>query len=224
MKEEQNKIPCSDLEYRLILLGDTAVGKTCLFKKLTFGVFKEKNVSTIGIDRRTFNVKCDLEEKDGTTDSRTVKISLTDTAGQERYKSLTRSYYKSSDAAIILYDITDRESFENVDSWIQSIISSTSHIDKNTYTIFLMGTKIDLVDSGIKERKVEDFEAQAKCEENKIVWGGECSNKEFTEEKFKEIFAGFIKIIYKKMGNNKKRQESLKLANFRKKKKPVKFC
>ena len=225
MKDEPDNLPNTDIEYRLILLGDTAVGKTCLFKKLTFGVFKDKNVSTIGIDRRTFKVKCDLEEKDGTTNSKIVQINLTDTAGQERYKALTKSYYKSSDAAIILYDITDKQSFINIDNWIQSINASTSQIDKSTYTIFLMGTKLDLVDSGIKERQVEEDEAQAKCEENNIEWGGECSNKDFTEEQFKEIFAGFVKIIHKKMGNKPKQQESVKLANFKKKKKAAKkFC
>ena len=225
MKDEPDNLPNTDIEYRLILLGDTAVGKTCLFKKLTFGVFKDKNVSTIGIDRRTFKVKCDLEEKDGTTNSKIVQINLTDTAGQERYKSLTKSYYKSSDAAIILYDITDKQSFINIDNWIQSINASTSQIDKSTYTIFLMGTKLDLVDSGIKERQVEEDEAQAKCEENSIEWGGECSNKDFTEDQFKEIFAGFVKIIHKKMGNKPKQQESVKLANFKKKKKTAKkFC
>ena len=225
MKDEPDNLPKTDIEYRLILLGDTAVGKTCLFKKLTFGVFKDKNVSTIGIDRRTFKVKCDFEEKDGTTNSKIVQINLTDTAGQERYKSLTKSYYKSSDAAIILYDITDKQSFINIDNWIQSINASTSQIDKSTYTIFLMGTKLDLVDSGIKERQVEEDEAQAKCEENNIEWGGECSNKDFTEDQFKEIFAGFVKIIHKKMGNKPKQQESVKLANFKKKKKAAKkFC
>ena len=225
MKDEPDNLPNTDIEYRLILLGDTAVGKTCLFKKLTFGVFKDKNVSTIGIDRRTFKVKCDLEEKDGTTNSKIVQINLTDTAGQERYKALTKSYYKSSDAAIILYDITDKQSFINIDNWIQSINASTSQIDKSTYTIFLMGTKLDLVDSGIKERQVEEDEAQAKCEENNIEWGGECSNKDFTEDQFKEIFAGFVKIIHKKMGNKPKQQESVKLANFKKKKKTAKkFC
>ena len=227
MKDEPDNLPNTDIEYRLILLGDTAVGKTCLFKKLTSGTYSDKNISTIGVDRKSFiiKVKCDLEEKDGTTNSKIVQINLTDTAGQERYKSLTKSYYKSSDAAIILYDITDKQSFINIDNWIQSINASTSQIDKSTYTIFLMGTKLDLVDSGIKERQVEEDEAQAKCEENNIEWGGECSNKDFTEEQFKEIFAGFVKIIHKKMGNKPKQQESVKLANFKKKKKAAKkFC
>jgi small GTP-binding protein len=219
--EEGNDIP----EYRLILLGETAVGKTCLFKKLTFGDFKEKNVSTIGIDRRTFNIKCNLEDKEGKAFSKEVKINLTDTAGQERYKALTKSYYKSSDAAVILYDITDKKTFENIDDWIKSINSASSHIDKNTYTIFLMGTKIDLVDSGQKEREVMEEEAIEKCEENNMEWGGECSNKEFSDEKFKEIFAGFIKIMYKKLGDKKSQQESLKLANYKsKKKKKSKLC
>jgi small GTP-binding protein len=217
MKEE-NKIQHADIEYRLILLGDTAVGKTCLFKKLTTGHYKEKNVSTIGIDRRTFRVKCDLEEKDGTIISKNVEINLTDTAGQERYKALTKTYYKSSDAAVILYDITDKRSFNSIDNWIDSI-NNSSAIDKNNYLVFLMGTKIDLVDSGEKEREVKEQEAIEKCEENRIEWGGECSNKIFSEERLKGIFVDFVKIIYKKLGDKKTQQASLKLANFKNKKK-----
>ena len=221
---EDNKTERADIEYRLILLGDTAVGKTCLFKKLTTGQYKEKNVSTIGIDRRTFRVKCDLEEKDGKTTTKTVEINLTDTAGQERYKALTKTYYKSSDAAVILYDITDKRSFNNIDNWIDSI-NNSSQIDKSNYQIFLMGTKIDLVESGEKERDVKEQEAIDKCEENKIEWGGECSNKNFSEEKLKGIFVDFVKILYKKLGDKKTQQASLKLANFKNKKKPTaRFC
>ena len=152
---EDNKTDRADIEYRLILLGDTAVGKTCLFKKITTGQFKEKNVSTIGIDRRTFKVKCDLEQKDGKIITKNVEINLTDTAGQERYKALTKSYYKGADAAVILYDITDKKSFYSIDNWIESIINS-AQLDKNNYLVFLMGTKIDLVESGEKEREVTE--------------------------------------------------------------------
>ena len=215
---EDNKTERADIEYRLILLGDTAVGKTCLFKKITTGQFKEKNVSTIGIDRRTFKVKCDLEQKDGKIITKNVEINLTDTAGQERYKALTKSYYKGADAAVILYDITDKKSFYSIDNWIESIINS-AQLDKNNYLVFLMGTKIDLVESGEKEREVTEDEAIEKCDENKIEWGGEFSSKAYSEEKLKSIFVDFVKIIYKKLGDKKTQQASVKLANFKKKKK-----
>lgn len=221
--EKTNTLLKADLEYRIILLGNTAVGKTCLFKKLTVGTYKEKNVSTIGIDKRTFELKCELEDKDGKTKTKRVQICLTDTAGEERYKALTRSYYKSSDAAIILYDITDKNSYDSIDEWIQSINNSAANLDRSTYTIFLMGTKIDLVESGVKERDVLEEDAIDKCEENKLEWGGEISNKEFTVEQIEKIFEGFIKKMYKKLGVSKSQQESLKLANFKNKKKK-KFC
>ena len=203
----------NEFEYKLILLGDTSVGKTCLFKKLTFGQFKEKNVSTIGIDRRTFKLNCDLEEKDGTINKKEVTINLIDTAGQERYKALAKSYYKQSDAALILYDITEEKTFNNINNWIESINNSVAN--KNNYTIFLMGSKLDLVDKGLKKREVEEEEAIKKCDEYNIEWAEEFSSKEFTDEQLKKIFAGFIKIIYKKIGNKKGHQASMQLVNYK---------
>ena len=224
MTENEEHTKEDTIEYKLILLGDTSVGKTCLFKKLTFGVFKEKNVSTIGIDRRTFSINCDLEEKDGKINNKTILINLIDTAGQERYKSLSKAYYKSSDAAIILYDITEKNSFNNINNWIESIKSSVNSNNEDNYTVFLMGSKLDLVESEKKERMVLEEEAIKKCGEYKIEWGGECSSKEFSDQKFKEIFAEFVKIIYKKLGTKKLHQESMKLANYKKKKKKSGFC
>ena len=197
-----------DIEYKIILLGDTSVGKTCLFKKITTGQFIDRNVSTVGIDRRTIKVKCDFEE-DGKKVSKNVIINLTDTAGQERFKAITKSYYKGSDAAILLYDITERKTFEHIKEWIESIKNTASTIDYNNYSIFLIGTKIDLIETGKKERNVDLEEAINKCKELDVKWGGECSNKEFTEEKYLEIFKGFIKIIYQKVGPKKFRRQSV---------------
>ena len=197
--ENQNN---DEIEYKLILLGDTSVGKTCLFKKITTGVFLDKNVSTVGIDRRTIDIKCELEEN-GKKIEKNISISLTDTAGQERFKAITRSYYKGSDAAILIYDITDKKTFNHVKEWIESIQSSLGNLNNNNYIIFLMGTKIDLVESQKREREVGEEEAKNKCKEFNIEWGGECSNKTFSDEKFKEIFKEFVQIIYKKIGFRK---------------------
>ena len=190
------------IEYKLILLGDTSVGKTCLFKKITTGSFLDKNVATIGIDRRTIDMKCVFNEK-GKDVEKNIAIYLTDTSGQERFKSITRSYYKGSDAAILLYDITDKKTFNHVKEWIESIQNTLGNLNDNSYTIFLMGTKIDLVEEQKKDREVGEEEAKNICKELKIEWGGECSNKTFSEEKYKEIFKEFVKIIYKKIGFRK---------------------
>ena len=157
MNENKKNTDNYDFEYNLILLGDSSVGKTCLFKKLTTGFFKEKNVSTIGIDKKTFELKCDIEENEGTVSSKIVKVNLTDTAGQERYRALTRAYYKNSDAAIILYDITEQQTYDNIGMWINNINESIN-TDKDKYTMFLLGTKIDLVTTGKKEEKEEKDE------------------------------------------------------------------
>ena len=180
----------------------------------------DKNVSTVGIDRRTIKIPCEFEEN-GKKIIKTVIINLTDTAGQERFKAITKTYYKGSDGAVLLYDITDKKSFEHVKDWIESIKTSASTIENNNkYSIFLIGTKIDLVENDQKEREVELNDAQKKCEEYELEWGGECSNKDFTAEQYIEIFKGFIQIIYKKIGFKKFVQQSiLKLKNKQKKKK-----
>ena len=212
-----------DLEYNLILLGDSSVNKTGLFKKFS-NTFKEKNVSTIGIDRKTLELKCDLEDKEGKVISKIAKINLTDTAGQERYRALTKSYYKNSDGALILYDITVKQTFDNVDLWIKSI-EEVIDIDKKNYVIFLLGTNIDLVQSGKKEREVSEEEAILKCEQNKLHWVGEISIKEFPEEELKEIIAGFIRIFYKYIGIKNEKNRTLDIKQYRKKeKRNKKFC
>ncbi len=206
-KDSRNTDSNDEIEYKLILLGDTSVGKTCLFKKLKTGIFLDKNVSTVGIDRRTIKVNYNFE-KNGKTIEKEVIINLTDTAGQERFKAITKTYYKSSDGAVLLYDITDKKSFDHLKDWIESIKTSATGIDFNKYSIFVMGTKLDLVECGKKEREVELEEAKIKCEENGLEWGGECSNKDFTVDQFIEIFKGFTQILYKKIGDKKFVQQS----------------
>ena len=200
-----------EIEYKLILLGDTSVGKTCLFKKLTTGIFMDKNVSTVGIDRRTITVDIDVEENNEKV-SKKIILNIIDTAGEERFKAITKTYYKGSDGAVLLYDITEKKSFEHINTWIESIKTSASDIDYNKYSVLLLGSKIDLVESGKKEREVDIEDAKTKCEEFNLEWGGECSNKDFTQEKYIEIFKDFVQIIYKKIGAKEfKQQSSVKL-------------
>lgn len=200
--EIENNDQFEEIEYKIILLGDTSVGKTCLFRKITTGIFMDKNIATVGIDRRTLKINCDFEEN-GEKVTKTVILNLTDTSGQERFKSLSKSYYKGSDAALLLYDITDKKSFTHLEDWMESVRNSATNSNQNKYCIFLMGTKIDLIESGKRNREVTIEEAKDKCEKYSLEWGGECSNKEFSEEKYKDIFKGFMQILYKKIGYKK---------------------
>ena len=211
IRNNDSKEAKDDIEYKLILLGDTSVGKTCLFKKLTTGIFMDKNVSTVGIDRRTITVDIDVEENNEKVTKKII-LNIIDTAGEERFKAITKTYYKGSDGAVLLYDITEKKSFEHINMWIESIKTTAGEIDYSKYSVLLLGSKIDLVESGKKEREVDIEEAKSKCEEFKLEWGGECSNKDFTQEKYIEIFKDFVQKIYKKVGTKEfKQQASVKL-------------
>ena len=190
-KENAEKIT-----YKMIIIGDSAVGKTCIFKKIISGTFTEKSISTIGMDRRTlsFNIKNsegnDLE----------IDVQLWDTAGEERFRSITTSYYKASQGLLLMYDITRRDTFDNVENWIKSIKDSLGEEEK--YVVVLIGNKVDLAKANPESREVTTEEAENICKGKNIFWGGECSAKDFSEEELNEIFTKYTQEIYKKVGIN----------------------
>ena len=111
------------ITYKIILIGDSSVGKTCFFKKMTTGSYNEKTISTIGVYRKSLNITTNVNEN-GVEKNKSFDIQLWDTAGQERFRSITKSYYKDSQGLLLLYDITNRESFEGLDKWITGIRDS----------------------------------------------------------------------------------------------------
>ena len=214
---EENKI-----EYKIILLGNSAVGKTSLFKKIITGEFSEKNISTIGMDRRTIQLDVDIQENQTTT-TKSFDISLIDTAGQERFKSITKSYINGADCILLIYDVTNLESFTNVSSWINSIHDTIGNHENSKYLIILIGNKIDLIGVDGKERVIEEDEAKSNCEKNKLVWGGECSAKTFSADELKELIKGYIKKIYAKVGPKDMKKQVVKKISTKKKKRRVCF-
>ena len=184
------------ITYKMIIIGDSAVGKTCIFKKITTGTFSEKSISTIGMDRRTLSFT--IKNKEG--NDLEIEVQLWDTAGQERFRSITTSYYKSSQGLLLMYDITKRETFDNIENWLQNIKDSIGAEEK--YLIVLIGNKVDLVNADPDSRTVTNEEAENLCKQNNIFWGGECSAKDFTEEQLKDIFTNYTQEIYKKVGVN----------------------
>ena len=191
---ENNKI-----EYKLILLGNSAVGKTSLFKKITTGEFYEKNISTIGMDRRTIQLDIEVEDK-GVPVTKSFDISLVDTAGQERFKAITKTYYKESDGILLIYDVTNKESFVQLKIWIDSIYDSLGNNENSKYIIILIGNKLDLIGIDGKTRQVSTEEAESKCNENKMLWGGECSAKTFSDTELIELIRRYVIKIYEKVG------------------------
>ena len=209
------------ITYKIILIGDSSVGKTCLFKKLTAGTYSDKNISTIGVDRKSFTLKVKINEN-GEEIEKTFQIHLWDTAGQERFRSITKVYFKESQGLLLMYDITNKESFDNLDKWINGVKDSLGEDDydkKNNdikYIIILLGNKLDLAVND--ERKVTTEEAIELCKKFDIIWGGECSAKDFTIDDLKKKFEEYTKEIYNKIGNNIGRKDTAKLVESEQKK------
>ena len=206
-------------EYKIILIGNSAVGKTCLFKKITTGNFANKNISTIGMDKRRLSFQITKENK-----IKNIDISLLDTAGQERFRSITKTYFKGADGIILLYDVTNKESFDQIENWLESIHESIGNQKNSKYIIFLLGNKIDLIGEDGIERCVSEQEAEEKCKEHNLLWGKECSAKTFSQEDFNNMFKVFVEKIYQKIGAKDIKQQKIVKIKRTKKKKKFKFC
>ena len=202
----------SDITYKFILLGDGQVGKTCIFRKISYDKFSKNNVPTIGIDYKVLDYEIEIEEN-GKKIKKNSKIKLFDTAGQERFRALSSRYINNSNGIIIVYDITERKSFDNVIVWINNVEKEYGKIDKIKACIFLIGNKNDLVDGEKveKERKIQKDEAESFAEKNGLIWGGECSAKDFQKSQFDEIFINFVKTIYSKYGYIESNRESFNI-------------
>ena len=206
------------INYKFILIGNSGVGKTSIFRKLSTGEFHEKNISTIGIEKKSLDVSIEID-KDGKTEKKTFNISFFDTAGQEKFRAVTLSYYKETDGILLLYDITDRKSFDNVSIWVNSIKEAIEG-NESKYAIILIGNKLDLVEEEKKERQVTEEEAKEACETYKMIWGGERSTKTIKFDELNELFAEYVKEVYKKVGIKVTgKQTSKKIGNYKKKKK-----
>ncbi|CDO92920.1 unnamed protein product [Kluyveromyces dobzhanskii CBS 2104] len=130
-----------DYLFKLLLIGDSGVGKSCLLLRFADDTYTNDYISTIGVD---FKIK--TVELDG----KTVKLQIWDTAGQERFRTITSSYYRGSHGIIIVYDVTDQESFNNVKTWLQEIDRfGTAGVLK-----LLVGNKNDLTDKKVVDTEV----------------------------------------------------------------------
>ena len=213
----------TNLEYKIALLGNSNVGKTSLFKKLTTGEFSEKNISTIGMDKKTLYFEVDVNENNKII-QKNINISLVDTAGQERFRSIAKNFYKGSDGILLIYDVTLKESFKNIGNWIDNIHESIGDHNNSKYIIILIGNKIDLIGVDNNTREVMEDEAKSICEKYNLLWGGETSVKNIELSDLENLFKNYIKLVYNKVGDKSKIKQNTKKMSSYKNKKKKKFC
>jgi small GTP-binding protein len=144
---------------KLLLLGDSGVGKTSLMMRFSEQTFSSTFVSTVGID---FKYKMVTIDAPGSSKPVTVRLELWDTAGQERFKSITTSYLRGAQGILVCYDITDRKTFQRVDAWMHDI----QQYAELSVTLVLVGTKTDLE----AQRAVMKEEGQALAEAHGIAF------------------------------------------------------
>ncbi|BAS82720.1 ras-related protein RABH1e isoform X1 [Oryza sativa Japonica Group] len=136
-------------KYKLVFLGDQAVGKTAIITRFMYDKFDATYQATIGID---------FLSKTMYLEDRTVRLQLWDTAGQERFRSLIPSYIRDSSVAVIVYDVTGKQSFLSISKWIEEVNTQRG----GDVIIVLVGNKTDLVD----KRQISTDEGEAKAQEH----------------------------------------------------------
>ena len=136
-----------DMIFKIVLIGDSSVGKTNILSKYISDEYDPDTQATIGVE---------LSTKNYTFDNNEVKVQIWDTAGQEKYRSITSSYYKGAHGCLLVYDITRKATFENIDKWLAEIKLSSN----NEINMVLIGNKCDLEDK--REVSIEEAQNKAK--------------------------------------------------------------
>lgn len=165
-----------DYLFKIVLIGDSGVGKSNLLSRFTRNEFNLESKSTIGVEFATKSIQAD---------TKVIKAQIWDTAGQERYRAITSAYYRGAVGALLVYDISKRISFDNVSRWLKEL---RDHADQNI-VIMLVGNKKDLRHM----RQVQTEEAKAFCEQNKLFF---IETSALSDSNVSKAFETILKEIY----------------------------
>ena len=183
-----------DYSFKMIVIGDAGVGKSCLTNRATKDKFISNYSPTIGFEFLSFSTNID---------NKIIKLQIWDTCGQEVYRSLITNFYRNASLAMLVYAINSRESFLHINQWLKEV-RIQSHPDVK---IILIGNKKDLDD----ERTVTYEEAQKFKEENQILYFEETSAK--TGINSKEVFTEAARILYNEHNNYRLRPKTESIAD-----------
>ena len=178
--------------FKYIIVGDTAVGKSCLLLQFTDKRFQAIHDLTIGVEFGSRNISIEGEE---------IKLQIWDTAGQEKFRSITHSYYRGAVGALLVYDITRRETFEHVTTWL----GDCKRFSNQDITIMLIGNKADLENA----RVVSTEEGRTFAQKNGIFFL-ETSSK--TSKNVDEAFLNVAKDVLAKVNAGKINLDSKEIA------------
>mmetsp|Transcript_99635 Transcript_99635/g.179832 ORF Transcript_99635/g.179832 Transcript_99635/m.179832 type:complete len:216 (+) Transcript_99635:66-713(+) len=168
-----------DYLFKFIIIGDAGAGKSCLLHQFIENKFKKGSSHTIGVE---------FGSKIISVGGRNIKLQIWDTAGQERYRSVTRSYYRGAAGALIIYDITNRDSYSHLINWL----ADARTLARADISIITVGNKCDLKD----KRAVTFLEASRCAQENDILF---LETSALTGEGVEEVFIKVARMILNKI-------------------------
>ena len=192
------------IKFKIIVIGDASVGKTNIIKAYTTNSYNENTKPTLGVEfyTKTFEINKDY-----------VMVEIWDTAGQEKYQSVTNSYYRGSQGALIVYDIANEESFNNIGKWLER---ANEKLNENA-KIILVGNKIDLAD----QRKVQTETASEKAKELNMPL---METSALENKNIKEVFKMLLINMYEEYEKEKiKKKEKEKVKNLKINEKEIKL-
>lgn len=172
-------------KFKLLLIGNSSVGKSSLLMRFADRSFPTEYMNTIGIDYKTHTIE---------VNDQTVKLQMWDTAGQERFRTITSSYYRGAHGILLVFDLTDIRSFEDVAGWLEEIRAyAVSKVN-----IVLVGNKCDMSHA----RKVTAEEARAFAEQNGVVYKETSAlSGEHVDQTFHELAETLLQSQFAKQAN-----------------------
>ena len=199
-----------DISFKIITIGNSGVGKTSILQRYIYNTFNEEHLATTGLEYSYKNVTLE--------NGKTIKLKLFDTAGQEKFHSLSKTYFKNADGVLFVYAVNDIDSFKNIKNWIN--IFNENYNRKTDIPLYLIENKKDL-NSEVERSLVDYF-----LEENKNFRFKSTSAALDYENSINELFQELSEILYEKYQKfENKEQRNIRLSVYiRKKKKGCIIC
>ena len=182
-----------DLIFKIVLIGDSGVGKTNILSRFINNEFSLTTQATVGVEFGSKIIK---------KGEKLIKLQIWDTAGQERYKSITSAYYKGSKGAFVVYDISRKSTFDNVDKWIDELKNNGSE----DVFIMLVGNKSDLKD----KREISEEDVQKKAQLYNVAF---CETSALEGKNIEYAFESLINEITKKVEKDKEKNNNKNSTN-----------